>query len=333
MKTPILALLLGLSLIFSARDVQAAGTFVAVSTEIGSTNTETLASGTTWTSFDNGTGYQLGFVAYNGSGLWCAVGAGVSSVSYYSTNNGATWTSGGSVGQGSRVLAYGAGVFTVARGSPGFNATSSDCITWTPHSGYPIGTNPSQEIWDSAHSTFIGVAGTSSSLTSPDGAVWTSNFNVFPLTSMKWIASCAGTTITIQPSSTSAFVSTNGVSWSAITLADAAAWTGIACSDASHFTAIGSDGTTDYTSNGGTSWSTGSGLSTLAPTSIAWNGAEYVAVAPSTTAFGHSADGHAWTVESSGAASLAAPALAASTTAPAPAASGAGNLTLIGVGQ
>ena len=315
-------LLLGVLLLASS--AQASGTFVAVSTETVSADAESLVSGTTWTSTTISPVHALGVLAY-GNGVFCAVGAQSLVHSYYSTD-GVTWTLGGAVGGGVIEISYGAGVFTAVSGPTSFVATSPDCVTWTNASSVTWGAAPTSIVYDSIHSLFIGFFGGNGTVTSTDGKVWTFNSGALP-TNGSVAASCGGTTIT-DSNSTKGSISTDGVTW--VTFNHPSSWysatSGVACSDANHFTIINSSGQTGYLVNpiaGSTAVNgTGISLDTLAMSGIAWNGAEYVAIAPSTTGWAHSVDGHAFTQESTGAVSLAAPALAASIGSASPAVSG-----------
>ena len=320
MKRPLLAVLL------LASSAQASGTFVAVSTETVSADAESLVSGTTWASTTISPVHALGVLAY-GNGIFCAVGAQSLVHSYYSTD-GVTWTLGGAVGGGVAAIAYGAGVFSVV--GTGFNAISADCATWTnPSTGW---TGPTSLVWDSVHSIFIGFLGNTYIATSSDGKTY-AGYNVLPANG-SFAASCGGTTLAVGNSSNWSLTTDGGSTWVTVH-SPVSAWntapTGVACSDAAHFTVVNTSGETGYFVNpvSGSTATNGTGITynSLAMSGIAWNGAEYVAVAPSTTGWAHSVDGHAFTQESTGAVSLAAPSLAVSTVT-----SASGHVCLLGGG-
>ena len=304
-----------------ALDVRAAGTFVAVSVETGSTFAASLASGTTWTASASTAARTVNYIAY-GNGVFCAVGQGGTTHSESSLDNGVTWTDNGSmVGMGAYAIAYGAGVFVIG-GSAAQVYTSPDCVTWTSHS-YAFSTTILAIVWDPINALFIAGGATWDTATSPDGITWTTHSAPLYVYT-NYAASCAGTTMTGTTGSGAGMnKSTTGLAWTHFSNTGNDYHVGIACSDALHFVIISSSSTAYanavYTTDGGTTWNNATGWGSFYASSIAWNGSEYVATAPSTTAFAHSANGAAWTVESTGFVSLAAPALAASVGGAAPA--------------
>lgn len=144
------------------------------------TNGTTASWGTvnqpiTWTQRRSGDGNEVYSIAYNGSDIWVAVGAGGVLAS---SSNGTTWTNRTS-GFGSNNIykvAFGNGLF-VAVGQNGTITTSTDGITWTARTAN-MGTN---EIYDVIYANSLwvasgaggGTANTGGITYSTDGLTWT----------------------------------------------------------------------------------------------------------------------------------------------------------------
>lgn len=246
-----------------------------------------LNVGTAWSSVGTGNTYWRG-IAYNGSrwviaGQWFAGGS-----AYYTTvsTDATTWTLRGNsaspqfpvtdiASDGTSFVAVGDGQY----------AGSTDGLAWTG-STLPVAANAI------AHGNSRWLAAGSSSSTSSNGTTWAAAVTA-PAT-ISWLCYGSSGFVGVAAGTTSsAYRTTDGTSWSTHSLPASAAWSGVAFGGGV-YVAVRTGSTAAYSSDGQT-WATAN-----MPSSRTWNAVVYAAgrffaFAYNSTAAAYSADGQTWT--------------------------------------
>jgi hypothetical protein len=251
-----------------------------------------LAIGSTWTQTGNGSSYWRG-VAYNGS-RWVIAGTQYNSPNGYYTaasTDATNWT----IAPGTRnspqfpvvgLATDGTGFVAVGSNNAGsFYATSTDGLTW---SGGSMPTSANGLCY--GNSRYMAV-GSSSTFSTNGGTSWSTPVTL-PATCGAVAYGSSGFVALPSASSSSAYLSAAGASWSTVTLPSNSVWASIA-SSGSAYVAIrsGSSLSAAYSANG-TTWS-----SVTLPASRSWRGASYVAGkfwAFAANAAAYSTDGQTW---------------------------------------
>lgn len=213
---------------FSTQAAVTRGGFVCTPS-LGATAT-TITGG--WTSYPSSNDYNWFSLAY-GNNTFVAMRATISGAadSMYSTDNGQTWTTTGTLVSVHdwKAIAYGSGTFVVV---PGWAAGGNQKFALTPngHTWTTI-SSPGNYIWGGityGNGLFAAVAnypgfapypdpGTTPIATSPDGVTWT--FRSVPAAgaSLPYSTIAYGNGIFVAASSTCVITSTDGINWSATT--------------------------------------------------------------------------------------------------------------------
>jgi hypothetical protein len=224
-----------------------------------------LETGSTWTQTGYGNSYWRA-VAYNGS-RWVIAGTQFNSPSGYYTStstDAVNWTTRGNQ-KSPRGPVYGLatdGTAFIGVGNTSY-AVSTDGLTWSS------GSLPSDAFALCYGNSRYMAVGASSTFTTDGGTSWSTPVTL-PATCSAVTYGSSGFVALPSASSSSAYLSAAGASWSTVTLPSTDIWRGIA-SSGSAYVAIRSGSTVAY-SNNGTSWS-----SVTMPASRSWRGASYVA--------------------------------------------------------
>jgi hypothetical protein len=219
--------------------------------------------GATWSQTGYGTSYWRG-LAY-ASGRWVLVGTQYNSPAGYYTaisTDAVNWTQRGNstspqfavyevATNGTAFLAVGDGKY----------ATSSDGLTWTgstlPITAYGVAFGNSRYLAVGASSTF----------STDGGTTWSSAVSL-PATCVVVAYGTSGFVALRSGASATAYLSTDGSSWSSVTLPASTTWRSIASANGVYI-ALRS-GTTAARSTDGTAWTT-----VTMPSSRTWHGASY----------------------------------------------------------
>ena len=240
-------------------------------------------------------------VAY-GNGRWAMLNPS-GYTSYYSTNNGATWTAGGNL-YGSRAwsgLWYYDSLFLATEQTSGTISTSPDCVTWTnqgstqAHGGGAIAYSGSIFVQPV---TTAGYTTTTTYETSTNGTSWTSqNFGSYYY--MNALVYGSGTFVGMGGNGTNSlcFTSTNGTTWSTSTLSSPVSTFGVnnLAYGNGAFVGVGSGSNYIVSTNAGSTWTeynmgTGNYIS-----QVIFGGGYFVAInAASTTKYYTSTNGLSW---------------------------------------
>lgn len=222
---------------FTTKDATTRGGFVCTPS-LGATGT-TITGG--WTAYPSSNDYNWFSIAY-GNNRFVAMRATISGAadSMYSTDNGQTWTTTGTLVtvHDWKSIAYGNGTFVVV---PGWAAGGNQKFALTPdgHNWTTI-SSPSNFIWTGityGGGLFVAVAnypgfapypdpGTTPIATSPDGVTWTLRSVPAAGASLPYSAVAYGNGIYVAASSTCVLSSTDGINWVATTSLPVA-WTTI----------------------------------------------------------------------------------------------------------
>lgn len=239
------------------------GTFVAIATGTNVTTRSidgqtwtaggNLPSSTTWVSVAAGTiGATTYFVAVASGGTAAA----------YSTDGGQNWTASTlpSSSTWASVAYYNSTFVAVASGGTAA-AYSTNGTTWT------AATLPASATWSDVEGGFIGTSvyfvaiasgGTAAAYSADNGANWTSTGSLPASTTWSSLTFGNNRFVAVARASTSAAISTNGITWASVTLPSSANWNSIAYGD-DNFVVVADGGTSalySFTGESG-SWTAG----------------------------------------------------------------------------
>lgn len=186
-------------------------------------------------------------VAY-GNGIWVA-GSYTTSNTARSTDNGSTWSAGGTIAAGAaRGLAYGAGFFFATSGGTN-HASSPDGVTWTAR------TTPVSVTGIVFGGGIFAAVGANTAASSLDGITWTTR--TIPAGSWDTITYGNGTFVAIDRSGgsvTTVVTSVDGVNWISRSLPNAVSCYSITYGNGIFLLLPYNAATTVYTSPDGITW-------------------------------------------------------------------------------